>query len=193
MDTYNNLIKRCFTTISVEEYVREYNNAELFLSLCEQCLQFGKRWCCPPFSFNPLNKISDFKYAHIFGAQIFFHPDAIEQSRIERNGEIISRKAVEDFCAAEHSKLLEMREKHAPAIAFGVGCSLCSQPCAREIGKACRHSSEMLHSLESFGFDISATASKLLGIELLWAADGILPKYSTVVTALFSNDKIIEH
>lgn len=186
-------IKSCSATISVSEYISRYNNVEFFGGLCKQCPAYGKKWCCPPFDFSPLEKISHFKYAHIFGTQIFFPRDAIVQSRIEKNGDQVCRAAVEKVCKDNHSKLLEMREKNAPAVAFSVGCHLCPEgTCARGEGKVCRHPSKMLHSLESFGFDISKTASELLGIELLWSAGGVLPEYATVVTGLFTdNSKLL--
>lgn len=179
-------------TVSVSEYIASYNNAEFFLSLCSQCPSYAQKWCCPPFDYNPLEKISHYKYAHIFGTQIFFSPDAIMQSRIEKNGDQLSRAAVESFCKDNHANLLALREKNAPAVAFSVGCHLCGDtPCARVEGKLCRHPSKMLHSLESFGFDISKTCKELLGIELLWSAGGVLPEYATVVTALFTDNKTL--
>ena len=190
MATFSNTLKHSAAVISVEEYIRSFNNAEYFLSLCAQCPSYGKKWCCPPFEGSPLETISHLKYAHIFGTQIFFSKEEILESRIEKNGEKTSRSAVENFCKAEHSKLLDLRDKNAPAVAFSVGCYLCPEgSCARLEGKPCRHPSRMLHSLESFGFDLSRTASQLLGTELLWNSGGVLPEYATVVTALFTDNK----
>ena len=42
----------------------------------------------------------------------------------------------------------------------------------------------MRHSLESVGFDITAAATDLLGINLDWSGDGSLSKTITLLTAL---------
>ena len=56
----------------------------------------------------------------------------------------------------------------------------------------CRHPEQMRHSLESVGFDISKTASQLLGMELKWATGIELPEYLVLVTALFVKGEIAE-
>ncbi len=48
----------------------------------------------------------------------------------------------------------------------------------------------MRPSLEAVGFDVSATARDVLGIELLWSTDGRLPQRITLVTALFTLEPI---
>ena len=47
----------------------------------------------------------------------------------------------------------------------------------------------MRSSLEAVGFDVTATARDVLGIELQWSTDGQLPERITLVTALFSHDR----
>lgn len=195
MDIFSNKYKlvESKSTILLSEYINHFNDNQYFLQFCAQCPTYGTRWCCPPFDFSPIEKIENFKYAHIFGNQLFFTDEQIQKSKTEKNGERICRESIENVIIELHPKLLEMRDKNAPAIAFSVGCYLCKEKgCSRLNGEKCRYPQKMLHSLESFGFNIAKSCKELLNIDLLWSSDGILPRYITVVTAIFSNDKVLK-
>ena len=87
-----------------------------------------------------------------------------------------------------------MTKKKAKAVYRNVGlgahcamsCPYCNnEPCARIEGKSCRHPDKVRPSLEAFGFDVGKTAKDLLGVELKWSQDGLIPEYLTLVYGIF--------
>ena len=66
------------------------------------------------------------------------------------------------------------------------GCPYCGgAACARIDGKPCKHPDKVCPSLEAIGFDISKTAKDLLGLEIKWSQDGLIPEYLTLVCGIF--------
>ena len=154
-------------TIPLEDYVRDYRDKERFMGYCKQCGQYGKRWSCPPYDFDVDTYIAGYQQVMILGTKTI---------------------KLMDEC---HRQL----EKEYPgSLSFtGAKCFLCTpEPCARLKNEPCRHPEQMRHSLESVGFDISKTASQLLGMELKWATGIELPEYLVLVTALFVKGEIAE-
>ena len=79
-------------------------------------------------------------------------------------------------------------EKSLVGMAFGFAgsCPYCGEiPCARIDGEPCRHPDKVRPSLEAFGFDMSKTASELLGLKIKWSHDGRIPEYLTLVCGVF--------
>ena len=42
------------TRVPVAEYLRTCVDVEKFLGFCRECGNYGRRWSCPPFEFDPL-------------------------------------------------------------------------------------------------------------------------------------------
>ena len=38
--------------IPVEEYMKECVDVATFLEFCKECSNYGKLWCCPPYTFD---------------------------------------------------------------------------------------------------------------------------------------------
>lgn len=181
-------------TIPLEDYVRDYRDKERFMGYCKQCGQYGKRWSCPPYDFDVDAYIAGYQQVMILGTKITFdeayrHSFATAKERNEASNEAMEAAIkLMDEC---HRQL----EKEYPgSLSFtGAKCFLCApEPCARLKNEPCRHPEQMRHSLESVGFDISKTASQLLGMELKWATGIELPEYLVLVTALFVKGEIAE-
>ena len=173
--------------IPLEEYVRDYRDKERFMGYCTQCGQYGKRWSCPPYNFDVDEYIAGYQQVLIIGTKITFeasyrHSFTTAKERNEASNEAMKTAIrMMDEC---HRKL---EEENPGSLSFtGAKCFLCEpEPCARLMNEPCRHPEQMRHSLESVGFDISKTASQLLGMELKWATGVELPEYLILVTALF--------
>jgi predicted metal-binding protein len=82
-----------------------------------------------------------------------------------------------------------MEKEYAGSRAFFAGtCHLCSpDKCTRIKGSPCVFPGRVRPSLESFGFDVSQTALKLLNVEMKWSRDGVLPSYFVLVSGFFTN------
>lgn len=88
---------------------------------------------------------------------------------------------------ALNEELLE-KEQSTDGMCFGFAgsCPYCDgAPCARIEGEPCRHPDKVRPSLEAYGFDVSLTVKELLGIEIKWSEQGLLPEYLTLVGGVF--------
>ncbi len=166
-------------TIAVKDYMKRFRDAERFIGLCRQCGNYGKRWGCPPFDHDPTDRLGRYSTAEIIVTTI--HPD--------RSGIPISEGAKIMRPVRERlERELLAREALTGGLAFTfVGeCLNCpSGSCTRPQGLPCRHPDKVRPSLEAYGFDLGRTLKELFGMELLWGTDGTLPRYLTLVCALF--------
>lgn len=159
--------------------MERFRDGEHFIGLCRQCGNYGKRWGCPPFDYDPADKLAAYDTAEIIATRIY--PDTTGLPLSEAAAVM---RPVRERIEAE----LLRREKETGGLAFTfVGeCLNCSPgTCTRPCGLPCRHPEKVRPSLEAYGFDISLTLTDLFGIRLLWSTDGMLPKYLTLVCALF--------
>ncbi len=159
--------------------MKRFRDAERFIGFCRQCGNYGKRWGCPPFDYDPAEKLAAYDTAEIIATRIY--PD--------REGLPLSEAAaimrpVRERIEAE----LLHREKETGSLAFTfVGECLHCPPatCTRLCGLPCRHPDKVRPSLEAYGFDLGRTLTELFGIDLLWSTDGTLPTYLTLICAIF--------
>ena len=167
--------------ISVVEYIANYRNAESFIVYCRQCDNYGRRYGCPPFNYDVMKFIGQYRKLKILGFKI-----------IPRT-QLPLAKANDVIAAAlpEMNRQLFEAEKVLDGFACGfVGkCIYCSETCARIEGKPCRHPDKVRPSLEAFGFDLMKTSEELLGIKMKWGHDGMMPEYLTLVCGVFYDKK----
>lgn len=160
------------------EYIASYRNAEACMRACRACTNFGKTWICPPFDYDPIDRLRGFRNVTFYGALI--RPVCRDIS-VERSLEVMlpARRELE-------RQLLEARDcRGGVVLAFGGRCPHCPEGCTRPAGLPCRHPGNAAPSLESYGFDVVATASRYLGIDLLWSTDGRIAERLSLVGAHF--------
>lgn len=165
----------------VNSYVEDYHRADYFLTFCQECKNYGRRYGCPPFDFEPLTIIRKFNKIRIIGVKITPDDPTLPLS--------VANELIEPVIS-KLNKLLLFDEKNLQGFACGfVGkCPYCGNtPCARIAGNPCRHPDVVRPSLEALGFDIGKTAQQLLGIDIKWSRDGRIPEYLTLVCGLFYN------
>jgi predicted metal-binding protein len=156
------------------EFLGAFVDVPRFLSFCEGCPDFGGRWSCPPYDFDPLDYWGGFSEIEVFVSQIFPEGDTHEAH-------------MECFRAEKRrlTELLMAKEAENPGsrhLSAG-NCALCEK-CTRPDGLPCRRPDDMRYSIESLGGDVVGVVQKLFGIELKWAKDGKLPEYYTLTTGL---------
>ena len=167
--------------IDRDRYVRGFRDVATFEQCCRECPNYGNRWGCPPFDHDTLSDLVRYEKVMIVGAKITPHDRRMPMEQVYD----LMRPELERL----NSRLLEL-EREAQGMAFGfVGkCERCGNaPCARREGKPCRHPDVARPSLEAYGFNVSKTASELLGIDMVWSSDSTVPRYLTLVCALFYN------
>lgn len=167
--------------IDRERYVREFRDVPTFEACCRQCPNYGNRWGCPPFDHDTLQDLLPYSKVMIVGIKITPLDHKMPLDRVYE----LMRPELD----RANVRLLEL-EAQSGGMAFGfVGkCPYCGDtPCTRRDGNPCRHPDLVRPSLEAYGFNVSKTASDVLGIDMQWGKDGMMPRYLTLVCGLFFN------
>ena len=167
--------------IDRETYVKDFRDVATFEECCRACPNYGNRWGCPPFDHDTLQDLLQYNKVMIVGIKISPHDIKMPMEQVYE----LMRPELD----RANRRLLEL-EKQVDGMAFGfVGkCPHCpGQRCARREGLPCRHPDVVRPSLEAYGFNVSQTASEVLGIDMVWSNDGTIPRYLTLVCGLFFN------
>ena len=160
--------------IAVEEFLRRWVDVPRFLACCRQCPNWGGRWSCPPYDFQPEDWWRQFDHVLLEGRKLCFSPRSREERSLDWG--LSALKAEKDRLLEE---LLAREAGGSQALAAGA-CTLCAA-CARGAGQPCRRRDRMRYSIESLGGDVGAIARDCFGTELLWSDDGRLPAYYLLV------------
>lgn len=165
-------------TADVQDYVSTCRNAGRFMQYCRECLNYGRRYGCPPFDFNPTDIICRYRNIWIYGTKIMPLEQGLPLSA--------SMPIMEPVVAQMNRRLLE-EEKRLDGFACGFAgrCPYCKTTCARIGGQPCRHPDKVRPSLESMGFDVGKTSSQYLHVDIRWGHDGLLPEYLMLVGGVF--------
>jgi Predicted metal-binding protein len=172
--------------IALDEYIQDYRDADKFIGYCKECRRYNACWACPPFDFSTDEYLSAYKTASIIGTKVLLSKDL----RDDNTGEEVCTRIAYDIMEKARldldRQLLEMESRYPHSRAFFAGtCHVCrAEDCTRRQGKPCIAPEKVRPSLESFGFDISKTCSELLGIEMLWSKNGVLPEYFILVSGI---------
>ena len=180
----NYKLTRKEVTIDADEFIRRYRDVERIAALCAQCPSHGKSWSCPPYSFDPVTVSDGFNNVTLIGTTIEFDEATRAACETPEQSRTIATRAMEEVWKTVLPELMERERQQPSSRCFTFRCRLCPEGCTRPEGKPCRHPDRLRYSLEAVGFDVSAAARNLLGIDLEWSSDGSLPKHITIVTAL---------
>lgn len=166
--------------LATDDYITGFHNPEKYIKACSGCPDFAKTWSCPPFDYNPLDLIRKYQKVCIVGIKI-----PVDDNTPASNAQKIMLPAKQLIGRV----LMKMEALHNGRASTFIGkCVLCDEmSCTRPQGLPCRHPNLLRPSLEAYGFNVSDTASGLLGIDILWSKNGILPPYLTLIAALFHN------
>lgn len=171
-------------TIEAYEFVNRYRDPQRMQALCGDCPSYGKSWGCPPHDFDVESVSDGFSSVDLLATIIEFD----EQTRLACNTPAMAREAAEramsDVFGTCLPAMYEMESQNPGSRCFTFRCQLCPEGCTRVEGLPCRHPERLRYSLEAVGFDVTAAARELLGIDLEWSSDGLLPGTITLVTAL---------
>ncbi|MDY6121899.1 MAG: DUF2284 domain-containing protein [Porphyromonas sp.] len=169
-------------------YVQQYHRPETFIEYCCSCPRYGLTWSCPPFRFATENYLRPYDALWILATRLYPDPELNEWIL---SGRTQAKELYDGLIRCQRQKLdrrllgLETTFGGARA-AFAGHCHWCPPSrCTRSQGKPCRYLHKMRPSLEALGFDLCATTTQLLGIEMQWSEKGLLPEYYCLISALF--------
>jgi predicted metal-binding protein len=177
--------KRLTARIGLQDFLQgSFIDPERFLACCRECPSYGQLWSCPPYDFSIEDFWRGFSMLTVIGIQII--PDLEIRSVIyiqEEAGTVLSlmRREEKKLLSEE---LFKMEESRPGSVLLTVGsCDLCGV-CTRPSGAPCVLPGRMRFSIESLGGNVEKIARELLGTELLWIKDGILPAYTMLIGGL---------
>ena len=173
------MTERYEAEIDAKLYIQRFRRADYFIEFCKQCRNYGNRYGCPPFESDPISNVETYSKVRIIGVKII---PADKSLPLEAANELMKPVILQ-----LNNELLET-EHSLDGLSFGfVGnCPYCNgAPCARIEGKPCRHPDKVRPSLEAYGFDMSKTAEDVLGLQIKWSNDNLIPEYLTLVCGIF--------
>lgn len=187
------IVEHKISLMPAAQYIAGYHNPDKVEPFCRACPNYGRCWTCPPFIHDEPMRIKQYEWVLVLGAKIT--PDQelrnSPDSAAERNA-LAHRLITQTWLQNVEPLMRSLENAHADSMllcGFFACPAQCAKHCARIDGKPCRHPQLMRPSLEAYGFDVALTTSQLLELELLWGTDNALPRYTTLVTALFTHDQ----
>ena len=67
--------------ILIEEYLRECVDVPAFLEFCKECSNYGRLWCCPPYTFDVEKDYwGKYRTIRIMGRKLYLPKELIGQS-----------------------------------------------------------------------------------------------------------------
>ncbi|MBR5429330.1 MAG: metal-binding protein [Firmicutes bacterium] len=177
----------CMTAeIPVDDYCRAYVDPPRFLAFCRECSSYNNVWSCPPYDFSVEELWAGYRQMRLLGRKLTFAPELTERRWDKEQLWQLLRDTLFQERARMEEELFALEAEHPGSLALLPGsCHRCGDGnCTRAAGQPCRDQRHLRHSLESLGGDVGRTAAELLHTPLLWAADGRLPAYLTLVAAL---------
>ena len=177
------------SSMPMADFRRRYQDRKKFIAYCRECPRYDTVWSCPPLGFDADEYLKRFSWMSVVGAKIVLDKKVIEAAdtadKVKDTGwKILSKVKLELEDKMRH---LEGQVPGSVALSSG-GCNMCKE-CSRKEGKPCRMPEKMRHSLDAFGFDLSAITKDMLGIEILWCRDR-LPEYFTLIHGLMTADDV---
>lgn len=172
-------IEKYQAEIDAKAYIEGFRRADYFIKFCQQCKNYGRRYGCPPFEDDPLAAIKGFGRVRLLGVKITPKDKTLP---LEAANDLMD-PAISEL----NAELLNLEQAlGGRAYGFVGSCPYCGgAPCARIKGKPCKHPDKVRPSLEAIGFDIGKTATDLLGLDIQWSKDGLIPEYLTLICGIF--------
>lgn len=166
------------------EFIEGFVDVPRFMGACSACGNYGKKWACPPYDFDPAEIWIKYSSVLLYCKRIELDEETLEKSYSPEelanayNG-IFSRVKSEML-----EELFKLEAEHGGSLALSAGgCDICFR-CARQDGLPCIMPDKMRFSVESIGGDVVKSLREYFGIEIEWAKDGKLPAHFSLLGGL---------
>ncbi len=156
-----------------------HTNKDRFSDLCKSgCVNFGKKYSCPPFSpsFENFSKSSQSIQVLYYRVFLDQYADSTPYNRVRASNSVI--KSLLD------RELLSFKSKGFKVVGSG-SCRAC-KPCGAKIRVKCKKPDKLIYSLEALGVDVGALVKKCFDIDLQWYKKGRSQDYTSVVGGYLS-------
>lgn len=169
--------------LPVKEWLSRYCFPDRFRDACCACPDYERNWSCPPGVPPAAEFLAGYRTVYLIGVKIVY-------DRAQRDRAMASPEAADQVREASYGvvkkalleSLLQLERAVPGACTVAAGrCEQC-ETCSRIDGQPCRRPERLRYSFSAFRFDLTAIARDQLGLELLWAGEG-LPEYNVAVAA----------
>lgn len=170
-------------------FQQNYQDVATYLTYCQACPNYNTVWSCPPLPFDAVRYWDPFNWMYVVGAKIYLSPAVIRAADTAEKIKAIGWQIVVEVKRSLEEKMRELEQQVPGSVSLSSGgCNLCPA-CSRQRGVVCRSPETMRYSLDAFGFNLTAIAHDMLGIEIQWCKDR-LPDYFTLVHGIASTEEI---
>lgn len=178
IEFFSVLIKDALACVEIEKTRR----------LCKEgCVNYGRKWSCPPFSSRFSDIVSDGKFDK--GIIIVGNICLDDMKYIKNPYQQV--KAANMILKSRCERMARYIESRTDGYSLLSGsCNLC-KPCKKKKGIFCKHPEKMRYSLESTGLNVQSLLEDNCGYKLLWYEKGMKLQYTSVVTMVLINSAIV--
>lgn len=171
--------------LPVVQWLKRYCRPERFRGACLGCPDYGRDWSCPPGVPDAGSVFAPFRTACLVGVRVDYAAQTLAAATTPERTEALRQGSYGVVKKLLLSSLLELERAVPGSWTVAAGrCEQCSV-CARRDGLPCRKPERMRYSFSAFGFDLGLLAREQLGLELLWAKQG-LPAYDVAIAAFLT-------
>lgn len=174
MNDRNYTVECAEVTIPVCDFLRDGVDVPKFLECCKACSNYGKRWACPPFDFEPVELWRQYDTLRLISRIL---------CPIQCTGsELLMAMKQEKQAFLE--ELLQMEQAVEGSLALSCGsCEICEE-CSRSKGEKCVRPEKCRYSMEALGGDVAKIAEHYFRRPLLWMKDDTAPDYMVLIGGL---------
>lgn len=165
--------------------LKKYCSNEKIKKACEYgCVNYGKKWSCPPYAENFSELSEQYQKAIIllFSTKTKYYLDIKNKYTAMKAANITLKTLIEKCARGVESSV------NGYSLLSG-SCRLCKK-CACKTKEKCRKPKIMRYSMEATMLDVSALCENLMGVKLLWYENKVLPEYTCTVSMILFNDDI---
>ena len=147
------------------------------------CMNFNKKWCCPPVAKNFEMLAEGYSYAIIICLHINLTDFECIKSKYQRI------RAANSVLKSQSNRISRKIELECGGLALLNGsCCLC-KPCAKKLDLLCRKPEQMRYSLEATGINVCNLLEETIGFQLQWYSREFMPQYTAVASGILHNLK----
>lgn len=172
------LLEKMETEVPVSQFVDACVDVPKFLACCKQCPNYGTRWSCPPFDFDPMDIWNKYK-------RLKLH--ALVLKPLHNDGQKLTEGLWKEKPGFDLG-LIELERPYPGSLSLSGGtCAFCGT-CKKAEGQPCCNPDKLRYSIEALGGDVGKTCELYFGKPVLWIKDGVAPDYLMWVGGLLLPD-----
>ena len=105
--------------VPMEEYVKECVDVAMFLEFCKECSNYGKLWCCPPYTFDVEKDYwNKYRKIQIMGRKLYLPKELTSQSYVEDEQWKVTEEFLRPYKEELEEEILKLEQKYSGSISF---------------------------------------------------------------------------